>query len=76
MRNSTTVDEVRAAVRWALSHDLTALLAYRQVTHLDKAGRRQADAALVAHWQQATGAGFRPVQIQERQNAAPLPRRH
>lgn len=49
------MDDVRSAVDWALSHDLAALLAYRQVTHLDKGARWQADAALVARWHAATG---------------------
>ncbi|GAA1978015.1 hypothetical protein GCM10009718_13130 [Isoptericola halotolerans] len=53
MRNPT-IDDVRAAVDWALTHDLAALLAYRQVAHLDKGARWQADAALVARWHDAT----------------------
>ncbi|PFG41715.1 hypothetical protein ATJ88_0357 [Isoptericola jiangsuensis] len=66
----TTIDDVHAAVRWALAHDLPALLAYRQVAHTDRGARWEADAAFVAHWQQATGSGlpaFRP--------GGPLPRR-
>lgn len=54
MRNPTVTD-VRAAVRWALSHDLVALRDYRRVTLLDRGARWQADAALVARWQEATG---------------------
>ncbi|MDO8147377.1 MULTISPECIES: hypothetical protein [Isoptericola] len=57
MRNPTVTD-VRAAVRWALSHDLVALRDYRQVTLLDRSARWQADAALVARWREATGNLF------------------
>ncbi|WP_277207497.1 hypothetical protein [Isoptericola croceus] len=49
-----TIDDVHAAVHWALTHDLPALLAYRQVAHLDRSARWQADAALVARWRKAT----------------------
>jgi hypothetical protein len=55
-----SVSDVHAAVRWALAHDLPALLAYRQDTHLARGSRWKADAAFVAHWQQTVGAG-RPV---------------
>ncbi|WP_402463049.1 hypothetical protein [Isoptericola aurantiacus] len=72
MRNPT-VDDTRAAVRWALNHDLPALLDYRQVAHLDRGGRRQADATLVARWQAATGRRVRPPLATE--HSTPLPRR-
>lgn len=75
MRNVTPLDDVRAAVRWALSHDLTALLAYREVTHLDKAGRWQADATLVAHWQEATGAESHALPRREEREVEMLSRR-
>jgi hypothetical protein len=57
---TTTFDEVHAAVRWALAHDLPALLAYRQDTHLDKHSRWKADATFVAHWQKVTGTARTP----------------
>lgn len=52
-----TPDDIRCAVDWALTHDLAALLAYRQIAHLDKSARWKADATLVARWQRATSEG-------------------
>ncbi|WP_407319429.1 hypothetical protein UQW22_03345 [Isoptericola halotolerans] len=66
------MDDVRSAVDWALSHDLAALLAYRQVAHLDKGARWQADAALVARWHDATGDGS----VHARQLVTEHPRTH
>jgi hypothetical protein len=65
-----TIHDVHAAVSWALTHDLPALLAYRQVAHTDRGARPKADAALVAHWQQSTGSA-RPAVLP----GGPLPRR-
>jgi hypothetical protein len=69
------MDEVHAAVSWALAHDLPALLAYRHDTHLDRRSRWKADATLVAHWQKATGAAqsqsFSATQAQERASLCP-----
>ncbi len=67
-----TPDDVHAAVHWALSHDLPTLLAYRQVGHLDRSARWQADAALVARWQQVTQAGG----VAPRELVHELPRVH
>ncbi|MCK0118201.1 hypothetical protein BCE75_10221 [Isoptericola sp. CG 20/1183] len=69
-----TPDDVHSAVHWALSHDLAALLAYRQVGHLDRSARWQADAALVARWQDATRTGLRDAG--PRGLVAELPRAH
>jgi hypothetical protein len=70
MMRNPTIDEVHAAVRWALAHDLPALLAYRQDTHLARGSRWKADAAFVAHWQRTTGTGRRSG------SGSPLPSCH
>ncbi|WP_278236196.1 hypothetical protein [Isoptericola sp. AK164] len=70
MRNPTVTD-VRAAVRWALSHDLAALRDYREVALLEPSARWQADATLVARWQQATGNA---VTVAWTRDPVPLPR--
>ncbi|WP_418275191.1 hypothetical protein ACNHYB_09985 [Isoptericola jiangsuensis] len=72
---TTTTDDVRAAVRWALAHDLPALLAYRQDIHLDTRSRWKADATLVARWQQVTGTRGPVLTPGSMPGAAPLTRR-
>jgi hypothetical protein len=53
---AVTRDEVRAAILWALEHDVATLAQHREVAHtvLDESRRRRSDAALVARWRQAT----------------------
>jgi hypothetical protein len=51
-----TRDEVRAAILWAIDHDVVGLTIHREVAHqtVDELRRRRADAALVARWRRAT----------------------
>lgn len=56
-----TRDEVRAAILWAIEHDVVTLTEHRQVAHtvLDEGRRRRSDAALVARWRRATALSTR-----------------
>ncbi|MCA5891962.1 hypothetical protein LEP48_01180 [Isoptericola sp. NEAU-Y5] len=47
-------DQVSTALRWALDHNLPALLEHRTVAHLGGAARRRADSTLVTRWRIAT----------------------
>ncbi len=51
-----TRDEVRAAILWAVEHDVVTLTEHRRVAHTtqDEWRRRRSDAALVARWRKAT----------------------
>ncbi|ACZ32216.1 hypothetical protein Xcel_3216 [Xylanimonas cellulosilytica DSM 15894] len=52
-----THDDVRAAIHWALDHDVVVLAQHRLVAHTvaSEDERREADADLVARWRLATG---------------------
>jgi len=55
-RTLPNADDVRSALRWALDHDLHALMEHRSVAHLGGAARRRADSTLVTRWRLATRA--------------------
>ncbi|QAY69372.1 hypothetical protein [Xylanimonas protaetiae] len=51
---AVTRDEVRAAIHWALDHDVRVLAQHRQVAHTaNEPQRRRSDADLVARWRRA-----------------------
>ncbi|GAB2462903.1 hypothetical protein [Xylanimonas ulmi] len=52
---TVTRDEVRAAILWAIDHDVASLVRHRRIAHTvhDEGRRRRSDADLVARWRRA-----------------------